>query len=148
MEILLSITIIGIVATAAMNCFLWLLSGLTETHCDMVRGVGSLYTHEEKTALVPGLIMQFTAGLIMAYVYGVFLERIHCSFAYQYAGLGILMGLVHGLAVSIVLKKLLSEHHPVDTYQEVTYKVFFAHVFAHMIYGLVIGTMYGTYLAF
>lgn len=144
---LVSMTIIGLIATASLNCFLWLVSGLTKVHCDMVRAVGSIYTHDEENSLAPGLLMQFTAGLLTAYVYGVFLELAHFKTAYGYALLGIVIGSVHGLAVSTVLEKLVGEHHPVVSYQHVTKKVFFAHVFAHVIYGLVIGTMFGTYIA-
>jgi hypothetical protein len=148
MEALVDMTIIGIVATASMSCFLWLISGLTNTHCDMVRAVGSIYTHDEKNSLVPGLIMQFTAGLLMTYIYGIFLEHLDLKASYEYAILGMLMGFIHGLIVSLVLAKLLGEHHPVEVYQTVTKRTVYAHLFAHIVFGLVIGTMYGTFLAF
>jgi len=146
MQTLIGLTIIGIVATASMNCVLWLISGLTQTHCDMVRAVGSIYTHNEENSLTPGLLMQFTAGLVTTYIYGFFLEPMHWQHGYCYAGLGLLMGLIHGIAVSTVLAKLLGEHHPVERYQHVTKKVVLAHIFAHAIYGLIIGTMYGSFL--
>jgi hypothetical protein len=139
-------TIIGVIATAAMNCFLWLISGLTKTHCDMVRAVGSIYTHNESNSLGPGLIMQFTAGLLSTYVYGIFLNFVHSKIPYTFAGLGMIMGLIHGLMVSIVLAKLLSEHHPVVRYQHLSGKAFAAHVLAHILFGMVIGAMYGTFL--
>ncbi len=148
METIVTMTIIGIVATAAMNCFLWLITGLTQTQCDMVRAVGAIYTHDEKNSLLPGLIMQFTAGLIAAYVYGVFLEAFAWKASYAYAGMGLAMGLIHGIAVSIVLAKLLGEHHPVEHFQKVSTRSALAHVLAHMLYGFIIGAMYGTYMAF
>ena len=147
MDFLVSMTLIGIFATSAMNTMLWIISGLTNTHCDMVRAVGSIYTHDEDSALLPGLIMQFTAGILIAYVYGIFLQEASFKVSYGYALLSVGMGAIHGLAVSLVMGKLLGEHHPLERYQSVTKRTMIAHLFAHILYGLVIGTMYGTFIA-
>lgn len=146
MELLISLTIIGLVATSAMNTFMWILAGLTKTRVDMVNAVGSLYTHSQDNSFWPGLIMQNTAGVVMTYVYGIFLELGNFNATYTYGFLGLLMGLIHGVAVAIIMAKLLGEHHPVATFQKVTGKVALAHIVGHLIFGLVIGTMYGMYL--
>ncbi|MBI2601468.1 MAG: hypothetical protein HYW48_00280 [Deltaproteobacteria bacterium] len=146
MELLISLTVIGLVATSAMNTFMWILSGLTHARVDMVNAVGSLYTHSIENSFWPGLIMQFSAGVIMTYVYGIFLGLGNFDATYTYAFLGLFMGLIHGTAVAVIMAKLLGEHHPVASFQKVTGKIALAHVVGHLIFGLVIGTMYGMYL--
>ena len=146
MELLVSLTVIGLVATSAMNTFMWILSGLTSARVDMVNAIGSLYTHSLENSFWPGLIMQSTAGVIMTYVYGIFLALGNFDATYTYAFLGLFMGLVHGTAVAVIMAKLLGEHHPVASFHKVTGKIAFAHVVGHLIFGLVIGTMYGMYL--
>ena len=143
---IVSFMIMGIVATAAMTSFLWLVTGLTQTKVDMVRALGSLHTGSEDNSFSSGMFLQFTAGVVMAYVYGIFFELISFPFAYHYSLLGLGIGLVHGFIVTLVLSSLLAEHHPVAEYQQVGLKVSFVHVFAHMIYGLILGVMFGSFM--
>jgi hypothetical protein len=143
---LLSLTIIGIMATAAMTSFLWLVSGLTRRDVDMVRAIGALYTNSLASSLGPGLLMHFTGGLLAAYVYGVFLGLLSLEAPYWYAITGMLVGVVHGLLVTTVLKLLLAEHHPIHRYSAMDRQIFLLHVLAHVIYGLVIGTMFACFL--
>ena len=147
MEELLSMTVIGIIATSGMISFLWLITGLTKTNVDMVKAVGSIYSKSEETALTPGLLMQFTSGIIMTYIYGVFFSLLHLTTSYSYALIALLFGLIHGLAVTIVLKHLIAEHHPLEKFQEVNFKKSLAHILAHILFGLIIGVMYGSYLS-
>ena len=146
MEEILALTIMGAVATGWMITYMCLISGLGASHVDMIRALGSIYSHDEKTGMLPGLLMQFTAGITMAYVYGIFLRIFDYAIAYKYALLSLGIGFVHGLIVTIVLAKLLAEHHPVPKYQHVGFKVALHHVVAHLVFGLVVGVMYAAFL--
>ena len=148
MDMLYSLTIIGFLATSTMITFMWLVTGLTAVKCDMVRAVGSLYTHRPETALGPGLLMQYTAGTIMTYIYGIFLNLMPSNIGYVFSGMGLLFGAVHGVAVSLILASLLKDQHPIADYQHVSGRVAFVHVLGHMLFGLIIGSLFGTFLVY
>jgi uncharacterized membrane protein YagU involved in acid resistance len=146
MEAIVSLTIIGVLATASMVSLMWLITGLTRTHVDMICATGSLYTKNTTNALLPGLFMHFTAGILMTFIYTIFFGLIDYHTAYSYALFGLVVGFFHGVVVTVTLTKLLAENHPVEKYQSTSFTGSLAHIFAHVLYGLVIGTMYGTYL--
>ena len=90
--------------------------------------------------------MQFSSGVLTAYIYAVFIRMPTFQLDYQYALLGLALGFVHGIAVSVVLAKLLAEHHPVKDFQHVDTGVAVIHVFAHMVYGLALGVLYAIFM--
>jgi hypothetical protein len=147
MNEILSFFIIGLLATSAMTSFLWLITGLTRTNVDMIKALGALYTNTLENSLMPGIFMQFTGGILMTYVYGIFMSLLDYNTAYSYAFIGLGIGLVHGIATTLVLKILLAEHHPSEEYRTISKSGASTHVFAHLLYGLVIGAMYGSFLA-
>ena len=63
-------TIIGIIATAAMSSFLWIISGLGIMNVDMIRAIGSIYTDPKKKPYFQGslcTLLQVSCSLIFIF---------------------------------------------------------------------------------
>jgi hypothetical protein len=66
--LLLSI-FVGFVATLGMTSLLWIADRSGWANANMVRALGSTITRSFETSLLPGIIVQFTAGFVFAMIY-------------------------------------------------------------------------------
>ncbi len=140
---ILVIILSGILGTSGMSLVMWLITRSGLTNADMIRAVGSIYTRSYKNALLPGIIMHFTAGIIFAFLYVVFLSLFSLGSVGAYIGMGAMTGVFHGLVVSYLLVVSVAEHHPLEQFQKAGSEVAAAHLFGHIIYGLIVGAVIG-----
>ena len=144
MEILLTIAG-GIVATAVMSLGLYFIHWGGLANADMIRAIGSAVTRTEEGALLPGLIIHFSSGIIFAFIYIVFWSLWGIQSVTIYLLLGLLLGAAHGLVVSFMLLALVAEHHPLPRFQQAGVGVAFAHLIGHVVYGAVLGAISGAF---
>lgn len=141
---LLTCVFIGLVSTLAMTTFLYLITYLKLCNVDMVKAIGSWFTHNEKNATLPGMFVHLTAGILFCFVYifafGFIPNPKHVHSLYIILGAGI--GFVHGVVVALALMNFVAEHHPLAKYQKAGPKTAIYHFIAHVIYGITIGTLY------
>ncbi|MCI0454478.1 MAG: hypothetical protein L0Y68_05735 [Candidatus Dadabacteria bacterium] len=143
MKSILIIILSGILGTSGMSLVMWLITRSGLANADMVRAVGSIYTRSYNNALLPGVIMHFTAGIIFAFLYVAFLSIFSLSSVGSYIGIGAMIGVFHGLVVSFLLVVLVAEHHPLEQFQKAGSEVAVAHMVGHIIYGLIVGAVIG-----
>ena len=144
MKSILIIILSGILGTCGMSLVMWLITRSGLANADMIRAVGSIYTRSYENALLPGIIMHFTAGIIFAFLYVAFLSLFSLGSVGAYIGVGAMTGVFHGLVVSFLLVVLVAEHHPIEQFQKAGAEVAVAHLFGHIIYGLIVGAVIGT----
>ena len=144
LDLLLTI-VAGILATAVMSSFLFLIHWGGFANADMIRALGSLLTRSEDNALIPGLVIHFTSGVVFAFVYLVFWSLWGFEALGTYLLLGAITGAAHGLVVSFLLVSLIAGHHPLPRFQEAGISVAFAHLLGHVVYGVVVGLIAGFY---
>lgn len=143
MKSILVIILSGILGTSGMSLVMWLITRSGLANSDMIRAVGSIYTRSFENALLPGIIMHFTAGIIFAFLYVVFLSLFSLGSVGAYIGMGAMTGVFHGLVVSFLIVVLVAEHHPIEQFQKAGAEVAVAHLFGHIIYGLIVGAVIG-----
>jgi len=143
MKSILIIILSGILGTGGMSLVMWLITRSGLANADMVRAVGSIYTRSYENALLPGIIMHFTAGIIFAFLYVVFLSLFSLGSVGAYIGMGAMTGVFHGLVVSFLIVVLVAEHHPIEQFQKAGSEVAVAHLVGHIIYGLIVGAVIG-----
>jgi uncharacterized membrane protein YagU involved in acid resistance len=143
MKSILVIIISGILGTGGMSFVMWLINRSGLANADMIRAVGSIYSRSYENALLPGIIMHFTAGIIFAFLYVVFLSIFSLGSVGAYIGMGAMTGVFHGLVVSFLIVVLVAEHHPIEQFQKAGAEVAVAHLFGHIIYGLIVGAVIG-----
>ena len=145
MDIIVFIKVVfaGLVGTFGMSLFMWLIHRTGIANADMIRAIGSMFTHSYENAFSPGLIIHFIVGTIIAFFY-VLLINLLSPTSHIYSILaGAMIGLFHGVAFAFVLVISVAEHHPLEQFREAGFEVAIAHLAGHIIYGLIVGTMVG-----
>lgn len=140
-EFLLSSILAGLVATAAMTSSMHLLTFFRFTNADMVRAIGSIFTRSMESALLVGGILHTIAGIGFAMIYIIVMNLFPPLGFLWTIGLGALLGLAHGFAMSFILVATVAEHHPIATYRQAGMGVAVAHIMGHVVFGIVVGTI-------
>jgi hypothetical protein len=132
----------GLVGTWGMTAVLYLIDRSGRVNADMVRALGSAVTRSLETALFPGLLIHFLAGIPFAMLYIGIFTLFGVSGLQSLIAVGGLLGFGHGFAFSFILV-ILAEHHPVARFQEAGYPVAVAHFVGHIVFGLLVGLVTG-----
>ena len=143
---LFQIALIGLLATTAMTTFLYLVNGAGLANGDMVRAIGSAITKRYEGSFKTGLGVHCVSGIIFAGIYVYILSLVPPladDQAIKLAGLGAMLGFVHGLVVSLGLVVVVAEHHPIEQFRKAGVGVALVHLLAHVVYGGVIGWCVG-----
>ena len=144
LDFILHTILIGVLATSMMTFFLWTITAKKMINVDMVRAIGSFIVRTEKNSLLPGIVTHICAGVVFAFCY-VFLFSIFPVFVnslFFSSMIGGLVGIVHGVVVSMMLVFAVAEHHPLEKYRKAGFAVAVYHLIAHVIYGISIGFFY------
>ncbi len=142
MPFIFTALIAGLVATAGMTTLLWMIDRFKWANANMVRALGSALTRSVEASLFPGLIIQFTSGIIFALIYLYALQVLQLSTVLSLVIGGGIIGFAHGFAFSFIML-ILSEHHPVEQFQKAGFQVAISHFLAHVVYGMLIGLVAG-----
>ena len=143
MKSILVIILSGILGTSGMSLVMWLITRSGLANADMIRAIGSIYTRSYGNAFIPGIVIHFTAGIVIAFFYAAFLSLFSLSSVGSYIGIGAMVGVFHGLVVSFLLVVLVAEHHPLEQFRKGGSEVAVAHLVGHIIYGLIVGAVIG-----
>lgn len=112
---------------------------------EMIRAIGSSITRRADNALLPGTIIHTAGGVFFAYVYSFLLSTAPASgdSLMVYVVACTLMGLVHGLVVTLFLVITVSQYHPLEQFKKLEPGDMAAHVISHIAYGLTVGLCLG-----
>ncbi len=142
MQFILLMTLAGVVGTAGMIAFLWLVNRSGLAHADMVRALGSALRGSLESSTVIGAIVQFAGGIPIAVLYLFALSILRTSGFWQLTGAGALIGFVHGFLFSFLVL-VLARHHPVERFREASFEVVAAYITSHIVYGTLVGAVVG-----
>lgn len=114
----------------------------------MIRAIGAMITKDEDRALWPGFLIHMITGIIFAYIYALFLSTAPKQAdtgmgLFLYVVVCTLMGLVHGLVVTLFLVISVAQYHPVERYRSLEPGDMAAHVIGHIGYGATVGFVLG-----
>jgi len=144
MNDIIMVILAGLLGTAFMTFFMWMITDLGIAKADMVKAVGSLYTKKYENSLNPGLVIQFSFGVIFAFIYAFFLGFFPLSSLLGYMVFSTMFSLLHGVTVGFSLVVLVAQYHPLERFQEAGSDVVVGHVLGHIVYGLVVGLILGS----
>ncbi|MGK0176559.1 MAG: hypothetical protein ACJAYS_000622 [Lentimonas sp.] len=131
----------GLVGAFAMTGFMLKVSSTYSKRVDMVKALGSFFTHKPEGAEELGKKIHALSGLLFGIIYFVAMYLIGAlTFPYPIF-LGIGFGFFHGLIMSYVLMFYASEKHPIEEYREATLEEGLLHLVGHVIFGAVVGLM-------
>ena len=108
----------GIIGGLAMEGAMWLISRAGLAKGDMVLALGSLLTKTRENAYRVGLVIHATAAIGFALVYTLLLVTLGYTHMPMSLMLGLGVGVLHGIIVSLMLVWVVSDRHPLEEFKE------------------------------
>ena len=133
----------GIIGGFAMELAMWLISRAGLAKGDMVLALGSLLTKTRENAYRVGLIIHATAAIGFALVYALLMVTLGYTHLPLSLMLGLGVGALHGMIVSLMLVWVVADRHPLEEFKEADLLVGLTHFAGHVAYGAVIGLVVG-----
>ena len=132
----------GLIASAVMFTFMWLITNSKLANCNMVVALGSLLTRDKKSEFFVGLGVYTLGGVMFGLLYNLLLSEIYIDNPYFMIGASTFIGFVHGIVVSYAIIAIFSEKHHDPRFQNASLEIGVAHLFSHVVFGLVVGMMF------
>ena len=133
----------GVLGGLAMEAAMLLITRGGRIKGDMILALGSLITKSRDNAYRVGLIVHATAAFGFALVYVLLMVTLGYTRMPNSLMLGLGVGALHGIIVSLMLVWVVSDHHPLEEFKEADLMVGLSHMAGHVAYGGVIGLVVG-----
>jgi hypothetical protein len=133
----------GILGGLAMELAMWLISRAGLARGDMVLALGSLLTKSRENAYRVGLIVHATAAIGFGLVYTLLMITLGYTAMPLTLMLGLGVGTLHGILVSLMLVWVVADRHPLEEFKEADLLVGLSHFAGHVAYGAVVGVVVG-----
>jgi len=133
----------GILGGLAMELAMWLISRAGLVRGDMVLALGSLLTKSRENAYRVGLIVHATAAIGFGLVYTLLMITLGYTDMPLSLMLGLGVGTLHGILVSLMLVWVVADRHPLEEFKEADLLVGLSHFAGHVAYGAVVGVVVG-----
>lgn len=133
----------GVAGGLAMQLAMRLIGRGNELKGDMILALGSLITKSRENAYRVGLIVHVTAAIGFGLVYTLLMVTLGYTGMPMSLMLGLGVGTLHGLVVSLILVWVVADQHPLEEFKEADLLVGLSHMAGHVVYGGVIGLIVG-----
>ena len=133
----------GLLGGAAMELTMWLISRGGWAKGDMIVALGSLVTKTRENAHRVGAILHAISAVGFAAVYVMLMIALGLTHLPQSLMLGLGVGVLHGMLVSLMLVWIVSEQHPLEEFNEAGFAVGLTHFAGHVAFGGVVGAVVG-----
>jgi hypothetical protein len=133
----------AILGTGGMSLFILLITHSESLNADVIKAIGSIYRRSHDNSLLPGVAICFSAGIIVAFLYVVFISpSFSCSITSS-AAVGAVTGLFYGIVVFLSLVFLVGQRHPLKQFRETSFEVAVVYLLGCFIYGVIVGVTVG-----
>jgi hypothetical protein len=139
----LTALVAGLLGGLAMELVMWLISRGGWAKGDMIVALGSLLTRSRENAFRVGAILHSISAVGFAAVYVMLMIALGFTQLPYSLALGIGVGVLHGMIVSLMLVWVIAEQHPLEEFNEAGFAVGLTHFVAHVAFGGVIGLVVG-----
>ena len=133
----------GVIGGLAMEGAMWLISRAGLAKGDMILALGSLLTKTRENAYRVGLVIHATAAIGFALVYTLLMVTLGYTHLPLSLMLGLGVGVLHGIIVSLMLVWVVADQHPLEEFKEADLLVGLTHFAGHVVYGGVVGLIVG-----
>lgn len=133
----------GAAGGLAMQLAMRLIGRGNELKGDMILALGSLITKSRENAYRVGLIVHVTAAVGFGLVYTLLMVTLGYTGMPMSLMLGLGVGTLHGLIVSLMLVWVVADQHPLEEFKEADLLVGLSHMAGHVAYGAVVGLVVG-----
>lgn len=140
---LLTSVLAGVLGGIAMVAAMGLMTRGGLARGNMVYALGGLVTKSRGNAFRVGMILHTISAIGFAMVYAMLMLWLGMSGMPEALYVGVGVGFLHGLIVSLMLVWVIAEGHPFEEYNEAGLAVGLSHLLGHVVYGGVVGFMIG-----
>lgn len=140
---LLTSLVAGVVGGLAMEGAMWLIARTGLAKGDMILALGSLLTKTRDQAYRVGLVIHATAAVGFALVYALLMVILGYTELPASLMLGLGVGALHGILVSLMLVWVVADQHPLEEFKEADLLVGLSHFAGHVAYGAAVGLVVG-----
>jgi hypothetical protein len=140
---LVTAIVAGALGGLAMEWVMWLISRAGLARGDMILALGSLLTKSRESAYRVGLVIHATAAIGFGLVYTLLLVTLGYTDMPLSLMLGLGVGTLHGILVSLMLVWVVADQHPLEEFKEADLLVGLSHFAGHVAYGAVVGALAG-----
>jgi hypothetical protein len=133
----------GILGGFAMEGAMWLIARAGLVKGDMILALGSMITKTRANAYRVGLIIHSTAAIGFGLVYSLLLVTLGYTHLPMSLALGLGVGALHGILVSLMLVWVVADQHPLEEFKEADLLVGLSHFAGHVAYGAMVGLVVG-----
>jgi hypothetical protein len=140
---LLTGLVAGLLGGVAMEFVLWLIGRAGWAKADMLVALGSLLTKSRDNAWRVGAVLHATSAIGFALVYTLLMFWLGFTHMPRSLMVGLGLGIVHGLLVSLTLVWVVAEQHPLEEFNEATFAIGLSHLVGHVAFGGVVGLTVG-----
>ena len=133
----------GLLGGLAMEIAMWLISRAGLVKGDMILALGSLLTKSRENAYRTGLYIHVTAAMGFALVYTLLLVTLGYTQLPFSLMVGLGVGALHGIIVSLMLVWIVAEQHPLAEFKDADLLVGLSHFAGHVAYGGMVGLVVG-----
>lgn len=143
MSYLSTAVVAGLLGGAAMIGAMWLMTERGIARGNMIVALGGLVTKARSNAFRVGLILHTISAIGFAMVYAMLMLWIGATALPYSLYIGIGVGVLHGLLVSLMLVWVVADEHPFEEYTDAGLAVGLTHLLGHIVYGAVVGVVIG-----
>lgn len=140
---LLTSLLAGALGGLAMELVMWMIARAGLAKGDMILALGSLLTGTRANAYRVGLIVHATAALGFGLVYTVLMLTLGYTGMPISMMLGLGVGVLHGVIVSLMLVWVVADRHPLEEFRDADLLVGLSHLAGHAAFGAVVGAVVG-----
>lgn len=128
---------------AAMEGAMMAIGRASGRRADMILALGSLITRRRENARRVGLVIHASSAFGFALAYTMALAALGFTRLPNSMMLGLGIGILHGLVVSLMLVWIVADQHPLEEFKEADLAIGLSHLAGHAAYGLVVGLVIG-----
>ena len=140
---LVTALVAGVMGGLAMEGVLWIIGRGGWARADMIVALGSLLTHSRGNAWRVGFVVHVLSSIGFAMVYTTLMVALGYTAMPVAMMLGLGVGFLHGLIVSLGLVWVVAERHPLEEFNEAGLAIGLSHIVGHVAYGGVVGFVVG-----
>lgn len=136
---ILTALVAGVLGGLVMEVVLWLIGRGGWAKADMIVALGSMFTKSRETAWRVGAVLHIISAIVFALIYTLLMHVLGATEMPWSAALGVGVGFLHGLIVSLGLVWVVAEQHPLEEFNEAGLAIGLSHIVGHVAYGAVVG---------
>lgn len=133
----------GLLGVAALEATMWLASRGLDTRANMVVAIGSLLTRSRNNAFLVGAFVHATAAIVFSTIYALLMLAAGFNSLPGSLMLGLGIGIMHGILVSLMLVWIVSDTHPLEEFRNASLSVGLSHLAGHVAFGAMVGIVVG-----